>query len=101
MLWKKFAGVSNKGIKENSTKITRFGDGIVESFMRIVEWSLKSFKTKITMILTLTVLSFGTIYLLFPKMDYLPQGNKNLIFNILIPPPGLSYEQRYEMGEYL
>ncbi|MDC0932834.1 efflux RND transporter permease subunit [Arcobacteraceae bacterium] len=101
MLWKRFAGVSNKGIKENSTKITRFGDGIVESFMSIVEWSLKSFKTKITMILTLTVLSFGTIYLLFPKMDYLPQGNKNLIFNILIPPPGLSYEQRYEMGEYL
>jgi HAE1 family hydrophobic/amphiphilic exporter-1 len=39
--------------------------------------------------------------LLFPKLDYLPQGNKNLIFNILIPPPGLSYDQRYEMGEYL
>jgi HAE1 family hydrophobic/amphiphilic exporter-1 len=43
----------------------------------------------------------GTIWALFPKMDYLPQGNKNLIFNILIPPPGLSYEQRYEIGDYL
>jgi HAE1 family hydrophobic/amphiphilic exporter-1 len=101
MLWKKFAGVSNKGIKDNSTQITRFGDGIVESFMSVVEWSLKSFKTKIIMILSLTIFSFGTIYLLFPKMDYLPQGNKNLIFNILIPPPGLSYDQRYEIGEYL
>jgi len=101
MLWKKFAGVSNKGIKENSTKMTRFGDGIVNSFMKIVTWSLKSFKTKVIMIVSLTVLSFGTIYLLFPKMDYLPQGNKNLIFNILIPPPGLSYDQRYEIGDYL
>lgn len=34
-------------------------------------------------------------------MDYLPQGNKNLIFNILIPPPGLSYQERYDMGAYL
>ena len=100
MLWKKFAGTSKKEKKE-STKITRFGDGIVNSFMKIVVWSLKSFKTKITMIVTLAVLSFGTIYLLFPKLDYLPQGNKNLIFNILIPPPGFSYEQKYEMGEYL
>ena len=100
MLWKKFAGVSNKGVKDSS-KITRFGDKIVDSFMVIVEWSLQSFKTKIMMITVLTILSFSTIYSLFPKMDYLPQGNKNLIFNILIPPPGLSYEQRYEMGDYL
>jgi len=100
MLWKKFAGDSTDGTKE-ATKITRFGDKIVDSFMRVVEWSLKSFKTKVLMITTLAVLSFGTIYVLFPKLDYLPQGNKNLIFNILIPPPGLSYDQRYEIGEYL
>jgi len=101
MLWKKFAAVSNKGVKDNSTKITRFGDEVVESFMKIVTWSLKSFKTKLIMILGLTVFSFGLIYLLFPKVDYLPQGNKNLIFNILIPPPGLSYEQRNEIGDYV
>ena len=101
MLWKKFAGVSNKDVKTHSTKITIVGDSIVNSFMSIVNWSLQSFKTKITMIVTLAILSFGTIYILFPKMDYLPQGNKNLIFNILIPPPGLSYQQRYDMGEYL
>ncbi|MGB5866468.1 MAG: efflux RND transporter permease subunit [Arcobacteraceae bacterium] len=100
MLWKKFAGTPKKEINE-STKMTRFGDKIVDSFMSVVVWSLQSFKTKVTMIVTLAVLSFGTIYVLFPKLDYLPQGNKNLIFNILIPPPGLSYEQRYEMGEYL
>ncbi len=39
--------------------------------------------------------------MLFPKLDYLPQGNKNLIFNILITPPGLSYQERYDMGAYL
>jgi HAE1 family hydrophobic/amphiphilic exporter-1 len=100
MLWKKFAGVSNKGVKESSA-LTRFGDKIVNSFMAVVELSLKNFASKVITIVALTVISIGTIWALFPKMDYLPQGNKNLIFNILIPPPGLSYEQRYEIGDYL
>ncbi len=100
MLWKKFAGVSNKGVKE-STPMTRFGGKIVDSMMVVVELSLKNFMTKIITIVSLSVLSVGIIWALFPKMDYLPQGNKNLIFNILIPPPGLSYEQRYEIGDYL
>jgi HAE1 family hydrophobic/amphiphilic exporter-1 len=100
MLWKKFAGVSSKEVKE-SGKSVAIGNKIVDKMMAVAEWSLKSFATKIAMITILTVISFGTIYALFPKMDYLPQGNKNLIFNILIPPPGLSYDERYKMGEYL
>jgi HAE1 family hydrophobic/amphiphilic exporter-1 len=100
MLWKKFAGISSKGVREASP-MTRFGGKIVDSFMSVVELTLKSFATKVTTIVLLSVISVGTIWALFPKMDYLPQGNKNLIFNILIPPPGLSYEQRYEIGNYL
>ena len=100
MLWKKFASMSNKEIKKE-TALTRFGEKIVNFFMSFVHWSLKSAITKIATILTLGVLSASTIYLLFPKLDYLPQGNKNLIFNILITPPGLSYNERYDMGTYL
>ena len=101
MLWKKFAGISSKGLKTHSTALTRFGGRITDFFMYIVELSLKNFASKVITIVTLSVISVGTIWALFPKMDYLPQGNKNLIFNILIPPPGLSYEQRYEIGDYL
>jgi len=100
MLWKKFAGMSNKQPK-GASLISRFGNVFVNFFMSIVTWSLKNFFTKMLMILSLSLISASTIYTLFPKMDYLPQGNKNLIFNILIPPPGLSYEERYNMGAYL
>ena len=100
MLWKKFASISGKEIKSD-TALTRLGNRIVNFFMRFVHWSLKSVLTKVVTILTLGILSASTIYLLFPKLDYLPQGNKNLIFNILITPPGLSYEERYGIGEYL
>ena len=57
--------------------------------------------TKLTTILTLAIFSISIVWILFPKMDYLPQGNKNLIFNILLTPPGLSYEERYDIGAYL
>ncbi len=100
MLWKKFASMSGKEIKKE-TALTKLGNKIVNFFMSFVNWSLKSVLTKVATILTLGILSASTIYLLFPKLDYLPQGNKNLIFNILITPPGLSYQERYDMGEYL
>jgi len=101
MLWKKLASFSSEDLKPQSTALTRFGGKITDLFMSIVELSLKSFVSKVMTIVVLAVISLGTIWALFPKMDYLPQGNKNLIFNILIPPPGLSYEQRYEIGDYL
>ncbi|APW65060.1 acriflavin resistance protein [Poseidonibacter parvus] len=100
MLWKKFASLSIKEVK-TETALTRFGNKIVNVMMSFVHWSLKSVLTKVVTILVLGILSISTIYALFPKLDYLPQGNKNLIFNILITPPGLSYQERYDMGTYL
>ncbi|XPV67753.1 MAG: efflux RND transporter permease subunit [Halarcobacter sp.] len=100
MLWKKFASVSKKEPKD-AGPIANFGHKMVNLIMSIVKLSLKSTLSKIVTIVSLAVFSVFTIYALFPKLDYLPQGNKNLIFNILITPPGLSYQERYDMGAYL
>ena len=100
MLWKKFASISEKEPRGDSS-LTRFGNKFVNLFMSIVNWSLKTTMTKLITIGSLATFSALIIISLFPKMDYLPQGNKNLIFNILITPPGLSYEERYDMGAYL
>ena len=100
MLWKKFASISNKEPRGESS-LTRFGNKFVNLFMKIVKWSLQTTMTKLITIGSLATFSAVIIISLFPKMDYLPQGNKNLIFNILITPPGLSYEERYNMGAYL
>ncbi|NQY52693.1 MAG: efflux RND transporter permease subunit [Campylobacteraceae bacterium] len=100
MLWKSLASLSTKEPKDTG-KLVDFGNKLVDIIMSIVEMSLKNIKTKIFTIVSLAMFSAGIIYVLFPKLDYLPQGNKNLIFNILIAPPGLSYNERYEMGSYL
>ena len=43
-------------------------------------------------------LAFASVYFLTPKMEYLPQGNRNLVLNILVPPPGLSTAERVDIG---
>ena len=31
-------------------------------------------------------------YLAFPKLNYLPEGNRNLVFGVIIPPPGINID---------
>jgi hydrophobic/amphiphilic exporter-1 (mainly G- bacteria), HAE1 family len=39
------------------------------------------------------------IYQLMPPLDYLPAGNRNIVFGMLIPPPGYNLEQLTKIGE--
>ncbi|MCA9322343.1 MAG: efflux RND transporter permease subunit, partial [Planctomycetes bacterium] len=36
-----------------------------------------------------------------PKVEYLPTGNRNLVFGILLPPPGYNLDKLAEMGEVI
>ncbi|WOO43001.1 efflux RND transporter permease subunit [Rubellicoccus peritrichatus] len=45
-----------------------------------------------------TILTLGGIWLLMPPMDYLPKGNRNIIFSAVIPPPGYGISQLSEIG---
>ncbi|MEM9588275.1 MAG: efflux RND transporter permease subunit, partial [Planctomycetota bacterium] len=35
---------------------------------------------------------------LVPPLDYLPKGNRNLVFSVMVPPPGYSIDQLFEIG---
>jgi len=46
--------------------------------------------------------TFGAIFLswlMFPKTEYLPAGNRNLVFGILVPPPGYNIGQFTTIGK--
>ena len=38
-------------------------------------------------------------WLLWPRVEYLPTGNRNLIIGILLPPPGYNVDQLMSLGE--
>jgi hydrophobic/amphiphilic exporter-1 (mainly G- bacteria), HAE1 family len=56
-------------------------------------WVNRSFVRRVAVILLFNALSFGGVYLLMPKAEYLPTGNRNLAIGILLPPPGYNLEE--------
>ena len=62
---------------------------------------LKNIFTRILTVVVLSALSIGIVFWLRPSAEYLPQGNRNLILNILIPPPGYSVDKFKEIGHYI
>jgi len=52
-------------------------------------------------ILGFTSLAIFSSWALLPKAEYLPQGNRNLVFGILLPPPGYNVEEFVKMGKVI
>ena len=53
-------------------------------------------------ILALIGTSVAITFMAFPKTDYLPTGNRNLVFGIVIPPPGVNIDHiEKEMGDVI
>jgi HAE1 family hydrophobic/amphiphilic exporter-1 len=40
-------------------------------------------------------------YLFWPAVEYLPNGNRNLVFGILLPPPGYNLDELADMGQFV
>jgi HAE1 family hydrophobic/amphiphilic exporter-1 len=79
----------------------RVGSALMNAFMFLLDLATASWATRLITVVGFTAVSILGSYLLFPKMEYLPQGNRNLVINLLIPPPGLSYAERKAIGEQI
>jgi HAE1 family hydrophobic/amphiphilic exporter-1 len=77
------------------------GTLVEKSIMRVVKLTTYNWLSRIATVFFLGLFSYIGATLLMPKMEYLPQGNRNLVINILIPPPGLSFDKRKDIGEHI
>lgn len=71
------------------------------AIMTCANFCMKSVATRLLTIIVFTSFSVGVTAWLMPSAEYLPQGNRNLILNILIPPPGYSVEKLKSMGRHI
>lgn len=86
-------------IKEkNVLQRSYIGPLLVTMLMAISSFCLKNVFTRLLTVVAFTAASVFVISSLKPPAEYLPQGNRNLILNILIPPPGYSVEKFKEIG---
>ena len=68
-------------------------------FYKYLAWVLPSKKRATITITTIILVTIFGIFFLKPKLEYLPEGNKNLVFGVLIPPPGYNLETTSEIAQ--
>ncbi|MGD9632202.1 MAG: efflux RND transporter permease subunit [Pirellulales bacterium] len=89
--------------------LQRFGEAIVapieafavyfvESVVAINAWVQQSVVRRLAVVLFLVGASAGVTWALWPHVEYLPTGNRNLVFGVLLPPPGYNIDQLLSMG---
>ncbi len=54
---------------------------------------------RLSLVVVLVGLSLGIAWSLLPKSEYLPTGNRNLIFGIILPPPGYNLDELIQVGQ--
>ena len=68
---------------------------IVIGYVRLV---LRNRFVAIGSVAGIVLVATGATLLLLPKLDYLPDGNRNLIIGFMIPPPGYNLETMTEIA---
>jgi len=99
MFSNKLFGLRKHRNAAQGNSLTRIGFSLVDMIMALVRGATRNWITRIATVATLTIFSLSLAVFLTPKMEYLPQGNRNFLFSIMVPPPGLSYVERKEIGD--
>lgn len=79
--------------------IADFGSWTIESVVEFNRWLMHSVARRVAIIGAILVTTIFLTWMLWPKVEYLPTGNRNLVFGILLPPPGYNMDQLMAMGE--
>ena len=69
-----------------------FGKYVSFKIINYVNFILKSKKYSLYLVSSLVLFTLSISYLLLPKLEYLPEGNRNLIFGVMMPPPGYNLD---------
>lgn len=82
-----------ENLREKRWGLSSLAGKFVDASTRYVRWVCGSVSAKIITSAIFVFLSLGISFALLPKTEYLPEGNQEMLFGILLPPPG------YNLGE--
>ncbi len=79
--------------------IDAFGAACVRAVVAGNAWIQGSRLREIVVVIAFVGTSLLGSWALMPQVEYLPTGNRNLVFGILLPPPGYNIDQLVAMGQ--
>ncbi|MFP7674717.1 efflux RND transporter permease subunit [Marivita sp. S0852] len=72
--------------------IDHFGRGFSWLIMAYVRFTVRFRAAGLVMVAAIATSAAVAAWLFLPKLEYLPEGNRNLVFGLIIPPPGYNLE---------
>lgn len=91
----------NRLLKENYSKddegytlpfLDKFAIGFVDILLRYTDMVTQSRLKSTGIVTAVSLCALLASWAFLPKMEYLPEGNRNLVVGVLLPPPGYNLE---------
>ncbi|HSR72013.1 MAG TPA: efflux RND transporter permease subunit, partial [Kiloniellales bacterium] len=79
--------------------IDHLARGLVALFMAFIRAVVHSRALALLVVAGITVAAGYGAWKYLPKVEYLPEGNRNLVFGIIIPPPGYNLATMTEIAQ--
>ncbi len=79
--------------------VAETAQAFVSGITRFVYWMCGRVTARLAVAGGLIAVAVLFVVFLIPKTEYLPQGNRELLFGILLPPPGYNLEELTEIGK--
>ncbi len=96
---RKKGGIVGNEVPSNSqSSLVSFGGNITEKIVGVVDYLTNTFTKRVATIVVLVFISIFLTWWMIPEMEYLPEGNRNMILAIMLPPPGYSLEEQRAIG---
>ncbi len=90
--------LSSRLLKSGKTKklplpgIDHFGRGFTWLIMKYVRFTVRFRTAGLIMVAAIGTGAAVAAWMFLPKLEYLPEGNRNLVFGLIIPPPGYNLQ---------
>ncbi|HMB75796.1 MAG TPA: efflux RND transporter permease subunit, partial [Kiloniellaceae bacterium] len=79
--------------------IDHFARGFVAVVLGFTRFVVRHKAFAVLVVVLLTAVASAGAWRFLPKLEYLPDGNRNLMFGLVIPPPGYNLETMTEIAE--
>ena len=79
--------------------IYAFGRRFIDGIADFIYWMCGRVSARLGVVVFMVSLSIGLAWTLIPETEYLPEGNREILFGILLPPPGYNTDELEKIGK--
>lgn len=77
------------------------GNFFVRFIVGMNAWIQRGLLRRVAVVVGLVGVTFLLIFLFWPKVEYLPPGNRNLAIGLIFPPPGYNLDELSDIGAWV